>query len=75
MFINTDSSKLDMAFKTDRQRKAAFAKKKVSFWATKVEKVPTRVRFTTWDGKRVSFVATKAVAYPKKVSFYKRRKR
>lgn len=51
------------------------AKKKVSFWATKVEKVPTRVTFTTWDGKRVSFVATKAVAYQKRVSFYKRRKR
>ena len=49
--------------------------KKVSFWATKVKKVPVRVNFRRWDGTRVSFRATKAVRVPKKVNFYARRKR
>lgn len=50
-------------------------KKKVTFWATKVKKVPVKVSFRRWDGTRVSFKATKAVRVPKKVSFYSRRKR
>lgn len=49
--------------------------KKVSFWATKVKKVPVRVRFRTWDGQYVSFKATKTVRIPKKVTFYPKRRR
>lgn len=50
-------------------------RKKVSFWATKVVKVPVRVKFRTWDGDVVSFKATKAVRIPKKVTFYKKKRR
>jgi hypothetical protein len=49
--------------------------RRVSFWATKVKKVPVRVNFRTWDGQRVSFRATKAVRIPRKVTFYTRSKR
>ena len=50
-------------------------RKKVSFVATKIIKVPVRVKFTTYDGQRVSFKATKAVRIPKKVNFTARRKK
>jgi len=51
------------------------AKRRVSFLATKVKKIPIRVKFRTSDGKTISFRATKAVKIPKKVRFYARRKR
>ena len=50
-------------------------RKKVTFWATGVKKVPVRVRFRTWDGEIVSFKATKATRVRKKVSFYTKKKR
>lgn len=43
--------------------------KKVSFTATKIIKVPTKVSFKTKDGEKVSFEATKLVRKPVKVSF------
>jgi hypothetical protein len=48
--------------------------KQVSFWATKVKKIPVLVTFRTWDGRKVSFKATKAIRVPKKVSFYPKRR-
>ena len=51
------------------------ARKRVSFVATKVKKVPVRVNFRTWDGQRVSFRATKAIRVPKRVSFFARSKK
>ena len=50
-------------------------KKKVSFWATEVKKVPVRVRFRTYDGEIISFRATKAIRVPKKVTFYAKKKK
>lgn len=44
-------------------------KKRVSFWATKKVKVPTKVKFRTKDGKVVTFKATKIKRVPKKVGF------
>lgn len=53
--------------------------KKVSFWATKVRKVPVRVNFRNRYGERVSFTATKRVPRSVKVRFWaggnQRRKR
>jgi len=40
--------------------------KRISFWATKVKKVPVRVNFRTSDGEKVSFRATKAIRVPRK---------
>ena len=45
-------------------------RKKVSFWATKVKKVPVRVNFRNKYGERVSFTATKKVPIRKKVRFW-----
>jgi len=50
-------------------------RRRVSFRATKIVKVPVRVSFRTWDGKRVSFRATKAIRKPTNVSFYARRRK
>ena len=49
--------------------------KKVSFWATRIKKIPVRVSFRTSDGRKVSFRATRAIRVPKKVTFYSRRRR
>jgi hypothetical protein len=49
--------------------------RRVSFWATKIKKVPTKVSFRTRSGRRVSFRATKLERVPKKVTFYSRRRR
>jgi len=46
--------------------------RRISFWATRIRKMPVRVNFRTWDGQRVSFRATKAIRVPKKVSFWAR---
>ena len=50
-------------------------KRKVNFRATRVKKVPVKVKFRTYDGKVVSFRATKAVKVPRKVTFYAKRKK
>lgn len=50
-------------------------KKKVSFWATTIKKVPVRVKFKTWEGEIVSFKATKAIRVPKKVVIFVKKKR
>ena len=44
--------------------------KRVSFWATKVKKVPVRVSFRNRYGERVSFTATKKVPESVKVRFW-----
>ncbi len=49
--------------------------RKVSFWARKTVKKPTRVRFVNRYGELVSFKATKKVTVPKKVTFYTNKKR
>lgn len=48
--------------------------KKVSFWATKYIRKPTKVEFRRSDGSIAKFRATKIVSKPKKVTFYTRRK-
>jgi len=50
-------------------------RKKVSFVATKIVKIPVLVKFTTYDGQRVSFKATKAIRVSKKVNFTARRRK
>lgn len=52
-----------------------FRKKRITFKATKVVKVPVKVTFYTYDGERVSFMATKAVRVSRPVSFQIKRKR
>ena len=47
--------------------------KKVSFWARKPIKVPTKVSFKTKAGKNVSFKARKTIKIKRKVSFLARR--
>ena len=51
------------------------SKKKVSFWATEVKKVPVRVKFTTSYGRKVSFSGTKAVSRDVKVKFNAKKKK
>lgn len=50
------------------------SKKKVSFWATEVKKVPVRVKFTTADGRKISFTGTKAVSKDVRVKFSAKKK-
>ena len=52
-----------------------FKRKRVSFKATKIIKVPKKVSFRTKDGRKVSFNATRLVRKPKRVSFLARKKR
>ncbi len=47
-------------------------RKKVSFYGTRVVKVPVRVSFRTREGGKVTFGATRAVRRRKKVSFWTR---
>ena len=49
-------------------------KKKVSFWAKEVVKVPVQIKFRTADGKKVSFSGTKAVSRDVKKTFYTKKK-
>ena len=44
--------------------------RRISFWATKVKKVPVRVSFRNRYGERVSFTATKKVPRSVKVKFW-----
>ena len=45
------------------------------FWATKIERVPTKVKFRTKDGETVSFKATKIERVPTKVVFYTKKRK
>lgn len=50
-------------------------KKKVSFWANKVEKIPVKIKFKTSDGRSISFTGTKAVSHKEKVKFMAKKKK
>jgi len=54
---------------------AKYPLKKVSFKATRIKRIPTRVSFRTKSGRRVSFRATRIKRIPTRVSFYARKKR
>ena len=49
--------------------------KRVSFWARKPVKVPTKVCFKTSEGKNVCFTAKKIIKKPVSINFFIKKRR